>query len=122
MKVTIKSGTYSWSATIFETPTGRLILDALPLKGVANRWGEEIYFDIPVSASLEPGASDIVAKGDLGYWPTGNAFCIFFGPTPVSKGDEIRAAGAVNLIGRIDGELRDLMRVMDDDEVIVEKG
>jgi len=121
IKITIKSGSFSWPATIFDTPTGRLIQEALPLKGEAKRWGQEIYFNIPVLASLEPGASDVVSMGDLGYWPTGNAFCIFFGPTPISKGGEIRAASAVNIFGRVEGELSNLQKVMDGDEVIIEK-
>ncbi len=121
MKVTIKSGSFSWAATIFDTPTGRLIYQALPLKGAANRWGGEIYFDIPVRAALESGASDVVSRGDLGYWPTGNAFCIFFGQTPVSRGGEIRAASAVNVFGRIEGELGNLNAVNDGDGVVIVK-
>lgn len=122
MKVRIKSGPFSWQATVFDTPTGRLIQEALPLKGTANRWGEEIYFEIPVRAGLEPGAADVVSMGDLGYWPAGNAFCIFFGPTPISRGVEIRAASAVNVFGRIEGQLSDLRSVGDGDEVLIEKG
>ncbi len=121
MEVIIKSGSFSWAATIYDTPTGNLIYQALPLKGAANRWGEEIYFRIPVQAGLESAASDVVSRGDLGYWPTGNAFCIFFGPTPVSRGKEIRAASAVNVFGRIEGELSDLNAVNDGDEVVILK-
>ncbi|HPZ43152.1 MAG TPA: cyclophilin-like fold protein [Bacillota bacterium] len=121
MKALIKSGSFSWEATIYDTPTGKLIYQALPLKGAANRWGEEIYFRIPVQADLEPGASDVVSRGDLGYWPTGNAFCIFFGPTPVSRGEEIRAASAVNVFGRVEGDLSNLNAVNDGDEVVILK-
>ncbi len=119
MKVAIKSGSLSWTAEIFDTPTGRLIEDALPLEGKASRWGEEIYFSIPASASLEPGASDVVSRGDLGYWPTGKAFCIFFGPTPASRGKEIRAASAVNIFGRVEGDLDKLDQVKNGDKVII---
>lgn len=121
MQIIIKSGSFSWPATLYDTPTGLLIQAALPLKGKANRWGEEIYFDIPVTASLEPGASDIVSIGDLGYWPPGNAFCIFFGPTQISRGAEIRAASAVNIFGKIEGKLNDLKKVKDGDTVSIEK-
>ena len=96
-----------------------LIKEALPLEGKASRWGEEIYFSIPVSASLEPGASEVVSMGDLGYWPAGKAFCIFFGPTPPSKGNEIRAAGAVNIFGRVEGDLGKLDQVKNGDVVII---
>ncbi|MDQ0287371.1 hypothetical protein J2Z49_002492 [Desulfofundulus luciae] len=121
MKVTIRSGTLSWPALIYNTPTGRLIQEALPIKGRASRWGEEIYFSIPVNAPLERGASDLVSRGDLGYWPAGNAFCIFFGPTPISEGEEIRAASPVNVFGRVEGNLEDLRQVEDGAEVIIEK-
>ena len=121
MKVIIKCGSFSWEAAIYDTPTGKLVYQALPLKGAANRWGGEIYFNIPVQAGLESGASDVVSRGDLGYWPTGNAFCIFFGPTPVSRGKEIRAASAVNVFGRIEGGLSDLNAVNDGDEVVILK-
>jgi hypothetical protein len=42
--------------------------------------------------------------GHLGYWPSGHAFCIFFGPTPVSRGNEIRPASAVNVFGQVEGD------------------
>lgn len=119
MKIIIKSGSYSWIARIFDTTTGHLIKQALPLKGRANRWGDEIYFSIPVDAQLESNATALVSIGQLGYWPTGKAFCIFFGPTPVSIGGEIRAASAVNIFGQVEGDLSGLGSVADGAEVIV---
>ena len=70
MKVIIKSGSFSWEAAIYDTPTGKLVYQALPLKGAANRWGGESYFNIPVQAGLESGASDVVSRviGLLAYW------------------------------------------------------
>ncbi len=84
--------------------TAELILKALPIDARGNRWGEEIYFSIPVQYG-EENSSEVVEKGDLAYWPPGNAFCIFFGKTPASTGDEIRPASAVNVFGRILGDL-----------------
>jgi len=82
--------------------TVRKILDALPIESVVKRWGDEIYFDIPVTAGPE-NPQEKVRKGELGYWPVGEAFCIFFGKTPMSESeDEIIPASAVNLIGRIE--------------------
>ena len=81
--------------------TVQKILAALPIESVAKTWGDEIYFDIPVAAGPE-NPREKVNKGDLGYWPAGKAFCIFFGKTPMSESeDEIIPASAVNLIGRI---------------------
>ena len=82
--------------------TVRLILDALPIESVARQWGDEIYFEIPVKAGLENGV-DKVSMGDLGYWPEGRCFCIFYGPTPMSRSaEEIIPASAVNIVGSIE--------------------
>jgi hypothetical protein len=83
--------------------TAKAIWEALPIVGKVNRWGEEIYFRIPVEIA-EENPREIVDVGDLGYWPPGKAFCIFFGKTPISKGDEIRPASPVNVFGRIEGD------------------
>jgi len=82
----------------------------LPIKGRASLWGDEIYFSIPVKLELEAG-QEVVSIGDLGYWPDGNAFCIFFGPTPVSQRDEIRPASAVTVFGKIIGDATVFKRV-----------
>ncbi len=83
--------------------TSEAIWDTLPIENTVNTWGEEIYFEIPVKSALDETAKEVVEKGDLGYWPTGKAFCIFFGPTPASEGDEIRPASAVNIVGKVAG-------------------
>ena len=87
-----------------DTDCARAIWDALPISTEANTWGDEIYFSIPVEQDLDDTARELVNMGDLGYWPQGAAFCIFFGPTPLSQGEEIRPAGAVNIAGRITGD------------------
>jgi hypothetical protein len=88
-----------------DTPTARALAAALPLTGTAQLWGEEIYFPVPqVVADLDETAAVVVNVGDLGYWPTGKAFCIFFGLTPASVPGEIRPASAVNLVGRVHGD------------------
>ena len=92
------------SADLTNTPTARKIMEILPIEGSANVWGEEIYFDIPLRADLEPDARAQVEVGDLGYWPAGPAFCIFFGPTPVSRGDQPCAYSPVNVFGHVTGD------------------
>ena len=103
-KIRITAGKISATAELFENPTADAIWDALPLEARINTWGEEIYFDIPVYLDQADDAREIVDMGHLGYWPSGNAFCIFFGPTPVSRGNEIRPASAVNVFGQIEGD------------------
>ena len=93
----------SMKAEVYDTPTGQAILSALPLESAASLWGDEIYFDVPVMLELEPDAREVMEVGNLGYWPTGPAFCIFFGPTPVSQGNAPRAYSPVNVFGKIIG-------------------
>jgi hypothetical protein len=110
-KILIQVDHLSVSADLENTPTARKILAILPTEGSANVWGEEIYFDIPLQAELEPDAREEVEIGDLGYWPAGPAFCIFFGPTPVSRGDQPRAYSPVNVFGRVVGDAKQFRNV-----------
>jgi hypothetical protein len=104
-----------------ESKTSQLIWEALPIEAKANLWGEEIYFAIPVKTGLETGSREVVSAGELGYWPTGNAFCIFFGPTPASRGNEIRAASAVNIIGKVLGDPKVFLKVKEEVKITLEK-
>jgi hypothetical protein len=106
-------------AEILPNETGEAIYTALPITGVVNRWGEEIYFAIPLDLALSPDARDVVEFGELGYWPQGKAFCIFFGKTPASWGDEIRAASPVAVFGKVDGDARVLADVPDGAEITI---
>jgi len=99
--------------------TARAIIEALPLTGRANTWGDEIYFTVPVEGDVE-NPKVVVELGELAFWPPGNAFCIFFGPTPMSKGDEIRPASEVNVFGRIIGDPTVFRGVRGGDEVTIE--
>lgn len=91
------------NAELNNSPTARKIYAALPLESSINRWGDEIYFEIPIESEIKNGV-EFLDKGSLAYWPPGNAFCIFFGQTPASTDDRPRAAGPVNLIGTINDE------------------
>ena len=102
--VTIIAGSVTREAELNDSPTAQLIWEALPITGRASIWGDEIYFDIPVRADQAPDARADVEVGELGYWPVGSAFCIFFGPTPVSSGEQPRAASPVNVVGRVLGD------------------
>jgi uncharacterized protein len=102
-KIVIKIGPIEAEAELNNTRTAGAIWEALPIEKPANLWGDEIYFSIPVKAGLENG-QEIVQTGDLGYWPPGTAFCIFFGQTPMSSEGEIRPASAVTVLGKITGD------------------
>jgi hypothetical protein len=103
-RLRVRSGAISLEADLKDTPTAKALWAALPITGRASRWGDEIYFSIPLQAAAEPDARAEVAVGDLAYWPPGSAFCIFFGPTPASSGSAPVAASPVNVLGRLDGD------------------
>lgn len=102
--VVIRAGDLVLPARIYANETGSAVLGIVPITGRANRWGEEIYFSIPLALGRAQDARDVVRIGELGYWPDGNALCIFFGKTPISRGDEIRAASPVNIFGIVEGD------------------
>lgn len=102
--ITIRVGKVSMQAELNESPTAAKIWEALPIEASANRWGDEIYFEIPVVEQASAQAREEVEVGELGYWPPGHAFCIFFGPTPVSSGPQPRAYSPINPIGRVKGD------------------
>jgi len=91
------------TATVNDSPTAVAVRAALPLEGTVSLWGEEIYFSIPVRVEESSDARQDMSVGELGYWPTGAAFCIFFGPTPASTGPLPRAYSNVNPFGEVDG-------------------
>ena len=103
--IAIETDKINVKAEINDTKTADIIWQALPIQSTVNTWGEEIYFSIPVDAEPENGR-EVVEAGDIGYWPPGKAFCIFFGLTPASRGDEIRPASPVNIFGKVIGDAR----------------
>jgi uncharacterized protein len=117
----ITIGTLELTAELADTPTAEALWNALPLSAQANRWGDEIYFSVAFRSPLETGARPVVDAGDVAYWPDGPALCFFFGPTPVSRPGEIRAAGPVNICGRIAGDSTLLRQAADGAGVLVQR-
>jgi uncharacterized protein len=118
--IRITAGPISAEASLNDSSTARAIWDALPIDAKAQTWGDEIYFPIAVHTAEESGR-EVVDLGDLGYWPPGHAFCIFFGPTPASHGDEIRPASPVNVVGRVVGDATVFKRVRSGARVTIER-
>lgn len=120
MKVVIRSKNVTMQAELNDSRTARAVLGILPIDSRMNLWGEEVYFNIPVEAELE-NPVEVVSEGDLGYWPTGKAFCIFFGKTPVSTDSEIKPYSAVTLLGRLLGNPKEWKKARDGEKIRVEK-
>jgi uncharacterized protein len=119
--VTIVFPASSIEAELSDTDCARLIAAKLPLSAKASTWGEEVYFRIPVECRLDETATEMVSVGDIGYWPQGSAFCIFFGRTPASTGNAPKPASAVNLAGKVTGPADPLRAVREGDDVRIEK-
>ena len=119
-KLRISAGGVVALADLNDSGTGDAIWAALPIEARASTWGDEIYFSIPVGLG-EDDAREVVDLGDVGYWPPGKAFCIFFGPTPASRGNEIRPASAVNVFGKIQGDPRVFRRVASGARIVLER-
>ena len=112
-RITIRADDVTIDGELNDSPTADMVWDALPITASASTWGDEIYFSIPVSAEEDDTAEETVELGAIAYWPPGSALCLFFGPTPMSQGDEIRPASAVNVLGMMEGDPTVLRSVRD---------
>ena len=119
-KITITAGKVSLPAMLNDSPSAEAVWAALPIEARANRWGEEIYFEIDVPLEESGDARAEMQVGELAYWPPGSAFCIFFGPTPVSRGQEPRAASNVNPLGKVEGDATAFTAVRNGEKVHLE--
>ncbi|MFZ5557868.1 MAG: cyclophilin-like fold protein [Pseudomonadota bacterium] len=106
-------------ATLEPTATAEKVLAALPTRSAANTWGDEVYFSLPVRATLEEDARQVVDPGTVCFWVEGNSLALPFGPTPVSRGNECRLVTRVNVLGRLEDDPRLLSGVEDGDEITV---
>lgn len=118
-RLIIRAGDLSAEAELNDSNTANEIWKILPIEGTANTWGDEIYFSIPTNLQPE-NAQSMVEEGDLGYWPPGTAFCIFFGRTPMSQDNEPRPASPVNVFGKVEGDPKVFKKVTSGTKVTVE--
>jgi hypothetical protein len=120
-RIRITAGNIILEATLANTACAEELWNILPLATKINTWGDEIYFSIPIHHALDATAREVVEVGDLGYWPEGPAFCIFYGATPISNDKEIRPASAVNIIGKVIGDPTSLRMVLPGSKITIEQ-
>ena len=119
-RIRIAAGDVTIEAALNDSATADALWDALPISGRVQTWGDEIYFGIPVTAEEADDARATVDRGAIADWPPGSALCLFWGPTPASRGNEIRPASPVNVIGQIAGDPAVLAAAPDGAEVTVD--
>ena len=121
MKLRIKAGEISFVVALDETPTAKALSEVLPFESVAQTWGEEVYFEAPLSADLEPDARQVVEPGTACFWVEGSSVALPFGRTPISgKDGKPKLAARCNVLGRIVGDPRLLAKVKSGDPIRVE--
>ncbi|MHA1131138.1 MAG: cyclophilin-like fold protein [Candidatus Helarchaeota archaeon] len=121
IKIIIKSRKIELTAEIFDTLTGNKVWELLPISSKVKTWGEEIYFDIPLTLTLETDARAEVKVGEIGYWDVGKSMCVFWGRTPASKDENPVAASPVNVFGKVLDDPKVLDAVQEGDDVLVMK-
>ena len=119
-RIRIKMESAEIEAELNDSKISSKITEKLPIESTVRTWGEEIYFEIPVKESIDNPVKE-VEKKDIGYWPEGNCFCIFFGPTPVSSGEKIIPASEVEVIGKVLSDIEGLKKVKSGEKVVIEE-
>jgi uncharacterized protein len=121
MKLRIEAGKLVLSVQLLDTPTSKALLAAVPFQARAQTWGEEVYFTTPISARLEPDAKQIVEPGTVCFWTEGNALALPYGRTPISTDERPKLASRCNVVGRVEGDARQIGNIGSGEKMTVSK-
>ena len=121
--IVLRAGKVELNGELYDSAAGKAVAAVLPVRVKMARWGEEYYGGLAAELKVPAGGEtrEVMAVGELAYWPPGNALCVFFGPTPVSEGDEPRAASPVHPVGMVRGNVAGLKKLGGAVEVVVER-
>jgi hypothetical protein len=121
MKLRISAGGVRLDVALKETPTARAVFEAAPFEARASTWGEEVYFTTPVRAKLEPDAQQVVEPGTVCFWTEGDALALPYGRTPLSSDSRPKLANRCNVLGRIEGNARELAKIRSGEKITVSR-
>jgi uncharacterized protein len=121
-KIKFDFGSITLEAELLPTPSAEAISKVFPIEGEVLRWGEEVYFHIPVVSGREPDARAVVEAGEIAYWPEGPAIAIGFGSAPISAPGEIRLASPCNVWAKAASDVRCLSAIAAGTRVVVSAG
>jgi hypothetical protein len=119
MKLRLEVGKLHLLVNLQNTPTAKAVFEAAPFEGRAATWGEEVYFATPVSARLEPDAQQIVEPGTVCFWTEGHALALPYGRTPISTDERPKLASRCNVLGRLEGNPKELAKIRSGDRISV---
>ena len=120
-KINISAGEFLTTATLNNSSGSEKLYDSLPLEWSCQCWGDELFFSTSINMEEDDQSLEVVNIGDIAFWPPGSAFCIFWGPTPMSQGKEIRPASKVNLLGSIDSQLSKIKNISAGTKILLSK-
>jgi hypothetical protein len=121
MKVRIRADSATFEILLKDTPTAKALVAALPFEARAQTWGEEVYFTTPVSAKLEPDARQIVEPGTVCFWTEGNALALPYGRTPITTDERPKLASRCNVMGRLEGDPREIGKLRSGEKLTVSR-
>ena len=121
MKLRIAAGNLVFEVKLKDTPTAKALLAAAPFESRASTWGEEVYFNTPVSVKLEADAQQIVEPGTVCFWTEGDALALPYGRTPISTDERPKLASRCNVLGKLDGDAKALARIKSGEKITVSK-
>ena len=104
-----------------KTLTSVAIWETLPYTSINKKWGDENYFRFDINCPLECDAKSVIELGDIVFWPEGKCIAIGYGPTPISKGQEIRLISICNIWGESTCNIHRLKKFSGQEKVKIER-